>query len=68
MDGFQMLHELERVEQWRTIPVIVLSGRELSEAEERELQSHVTEYLVKETFSTTEFLKTIKRVLSIAHS
>jgi CheY-like chemotaxis protein/anti-sigma regulatory factor (Ser/Thr protein kinase) len=66
MDGFQVLRELERNERWRNIPVVVMSGKELSESEQKELEARVTDYLVKDSFSTAEFSKTIKRILSVA--
>ena len=68
MDGFQVLQELERNEQWRKIPVVVMSGKELTEAEQQELKSRAADYLVKASFSTVEFSNTIKRLLSVAHS
>jgi len=68
MDGFQVIQELERNEQWKKIPVVVMSGKELSEAEQEELKSHAADYLIKASFSTVEFSSTIKRILTVAHS
>ncbi|MBM4162199.1 MAG: response regulator [Ignavibacteria bacterium] len=68
MDGFQVIHELERNDRWKSIPVVVMSGKELSESEQKELETHVTDFLVKDSFSTAAFSKTIKRILSVAQS
>lgn len=68
MDGFQVIHELERNERWKGIPVVVMSGKELSESEQKQLEAHVADFLVKDSFSTTAFSKTIKQILSDAQS
>jgi len=39
MDGFSFLHELRARPEWRDIPVIVLSARDLTAAERQRLQS-----------------------------
>ena len=68
MDGFQVVRELQQNERWKKIPVVILSGKDLTEEEERQLTSHITEYMKKDSFSTAEISKTIKRILSTAHA
>jgi signal transduction histidine kinase/DNA-binding response OmpR family regulator len=68
MDGFQVVRELQQNDRWKKIPVVILSGKELTEAEERELNSHIAEYMKKDDFSTAEMTKTIKRILSTTNA
>jgi signal transduction histidine kinase/DNA-binding response OmpR family regulator/HAMP domain-containing protein len=67
MDGFRVIQELDRNQKWRQIPVVAMSPKELTEAEEKELRSRTVDLLVKDTFSTADFSKTIKRILGVAH-
>jgi signal transduction histidine kinase/CheY-like chemotaxis protein/HAMP domain-containing protein len=67
MDGFQVIQELNRNKKWSEIPVVAMSTKELTEAEEKELRSRTVDLLAKDTFSTTEFSKSIKRILGVAH-
>src|SRR5689334_7871399 len=41
MDGFEMIGELQKHEDWRKIPVVVVSARELSPEDRLKLQGHV---------------------------
>ena len=66
MDGFQVLQELGRDEKWKQIPVVAMSVKEPTEAEERDLRSRTVDFFVKNEFSTAEFSKTIKRILGVA--
>jgi len=63
MDGFEVVQQLQENEQWRKIPVVILSGKELTEEDQQRLDSHITQFLKKDTFSTSEISKTIKRIL-----
>jgi signal transduction histidine kinase/CheY-like chemotaxis protein/HAMP domain-containing protein len=67
MDGFQVVRELQQNDRWKKIPVVILSGKELTKEEEALLDTHITDYLKKDSFSTTEISKTIKRILGSAH-
>jgi signal transduction histidine kinase/DNA-binding response OmpR family regulator/HAMP domain-containing protein len=66
MDGFEVVQQLQENEQWRKIPVVILSGKELTEEDQRRLDTHITQFLKKDAFSTTEISKTIKRILHSA--
>ncbi|MFH0991262.1 MAG: response regulator [bacterium] len=67
MDGFQVVRELQKNPQWKQIPVIILSGKELTDEEQKELSLHITDYMKKDSFSTAEMTNTIKRILSGGH-
>ena len=66
MDGFEVVQQLQDNEQWRKIPVVILSGKELTEADQQRLDTHIAQFLKKDTFSTSEISKTIKRILHSA--
>ena len=68
MDGFQMIGELHKHEDWRKIPVVVISAKELTPEDRQLLQGHVKQILQKGDFSRDELLRevqqTVKRFLS----
>jgi len=66
MDGFEVVQQLQENVKWRNIPVVILSGKELTEEDQKRLDSHITQFLKKDTFSTSEISKTIKRILHSA--
>ena len=66
MDGFQVVRQLQANESWRKIPVVILSGKELTDRERDMLQSHIKEVMNKEEFSKEALASTIKRVLTSA--
>ncbi|MEX0737465.1 MAG: response regulator [Bacteroidota bacterium] len=68
MDGFQVVRELQQNERWKKIPVVILSGKELTESEEQELNTHIVEFMKKDAFSTAEMTKTINRILNTPHA
>jgi signal transduction histidine kinase/CheY-like chemotaxis protein len=68
MDGFQMIAELHKHEDWRRIPVVVISAKELTPEDRQRLQGHVKTILQKGDFSRDELMRevqqTVKRFLS----
>jgi len=66
MDGFDVVQQLQENVQWKKIPVVILSGKELTEEDQQRLDSHITQFLKKDAFSTSEISKTIKRILQTA--
>jgi CheY-like chemotaxis protein/nitrogen-specific signal transduction histidine kinase len=47
MDGFQMMAELQKKEEWRKIPVVVVSAKDLTAEDRARLQSNVKIVLQK---------------------
>ena len=66
MDGFQVVRKLQANDQWKDIPVVILSGKELTDRERDMLQSSIKDVLNKEEFSKDAISNTIKRVLTSA--
>jgi CheY-like chemotaxis protein len=64
MDGFEFLRELRQRPQSRTVPVIVLTAKDLTAEDRRRLNGQVSEVLQKSQCSTEELLHEIRAVLA----
>jgi len=51
MDGFQLVAELQKHEDWRKIPVVVVSAKELTQEDRSRLQGCVTTIFQKGSFA-----------------
>lgn len=60
MDGFEFLQHLRNDSQLRTIPVVVMSGKEPTEAEQAFLRDRVDAVLKKGSHDAEELLATVK--------
>lgn len=56
MDGFEFVRELRRTAEWRTIPVIVTTAKDLDDDDRRQLTGSVERILQKGAYSRTELL------------
>ncbi|HTP80951.1 MAG TPA: response regulator [Bacteroidota bacterium] len=63
VDGFQVVQELQKNDAWRKIPVLILSGKELSGDELAKLNAHITEYLKKDDITRLDLSSTVKKIL-----
>ncbi|MEX2117194.1 MAG: response regulator [Bacteroidota bacterium] len=63
MDGFQVVRRLQSNDAWRKIPVVILSGKELTDRERDMLQSSITEVINKDD-SKEAIASTVKRILT----
>jgi len=72
MDGFQMIAELHKHEDWRKIPVVVISAKDLTAEDRERLHGHVQKILQKGDFSREELLRevqqTVKMFMSNQHT
>jgi signal transduction histidine kinase/CheY-like chemotaxis protein/HAMP domain-containing protein len=66
MDGFNVIHALRSKEQWTTIPVVVLTGKSLSEEDHKSLDPFIADYLMKDSFTTAAISGAIKKILNVA--
>jgi CheY-like chemotaxis protein len=66
MDGFEVVQQLQENEKWKQIPVVILTGKEVTQEDQKRLESHITQFLKKDAFSTSEISKAIKRILHSA--
>lgn len=66
MDGFTLIHALRSKEQWTSIPVVVLTGKTLSDEDHQSLDPFIADYLMKDSFTTAAISGTIKKILNVA--
>ena len=63
MDGFEFLVELREHAEWRDIPVLVVTAKNLTAEERSRLNGDVERVLQKGGFQLEELLREIARVL-----
>ena len=63
MDGFGVVAALQKEPQWRDIPVIVITARDLEAADRERLNSGVRSVLVKDRFRPAELVERIRRLM-----
>jgi CheY-like chemotaxis protein len=68
MDGFEFLDELRRRPQWRTIPVIVLTAKDLTPEDRRRLDGQIERVYQKGAFNRQMLLNEISQLASQAVS
>jgi PAS domain S-box-containing protein len=59
MDGFEFVAALRQHEEWRTIPVVVVTAKDLSQAERLRLQGNVERVITKGACSREELLRQV---------
>jgi CheY-like chemotaxis protein len=64
MDGFNFLAELRKNEAWRSIPVVILTSKDLTPEERRRLSGNVERILQKGAYSRAELLREVRRVVA----
>jgi CheY-like chemotaxis protein len=64
MDGFQFLDRVRADERWRSIPVIVITAKDLSAQDRRNLSGYVEKILEKGTYSSEALLSEVCDLLS----
>ena len=64
MDGFQFLDELRKVPEWRSIPVLVITARDLTEEDRRRLNGGVQHILEKAAYQQEELLRRVRELVS----
>ncbi len=64
MDGFEFLVELRNDQQRKTIPVVVVTGADLSDADHRNLNGGVEKILSKSAYSREELFEEVRAVVA----
>jgi len=64
MDGFEVIAELQKRPEWRSIPVIVITAKEMSPTEQTHLQGSVEQVLQKGAFSREDLVAVVRQWLS----
>jgi CheY-like chemotaxis protein len=60
MDGFTFLEELHKVASWQAIPVIVVSAKDITPADQCRLNSAVTAILQKGSYTCDGLLQQVR--------
>ena len=63
MDGFAVVAALHKEEDWRGIPVIVITSLDLDAKDRERLNSGVQSVLVKDTFQPADLIDRIRRLV-----
>jgi CheY-like chemotaxis protein len=63
MDGFDVIQRLQRNETWKKIPVVILSGKELTPEEWEKLNAYAKDFVKKAEFTQGTLSNTIKQIL-----
>ncbi len=65
MDGFQMVAELQKHEDWRKIPVVVVSAKDLTSEDRQRLQGHVEAILQKGSIGREGLLREVQQTVRL---
>ena len=64
MDGFAFVTELRKAEGWRTIPVVVITAMDLSEADRMRLNEYVEAVLEKQAYTREDLLVQVRDLVA----
>ncbi|MEO0705295.1 MAG: response regulator [Cyanobacteria bacterium J06649_5] len=65
MDGFEFLQHLRQRPEWRSIPVIVLTAKDLTQADRQRLKGQIQQLHQKGTYSRQTLVDEIQDLLSL---
>jgi signal transduction histidine kinase/DNA-binding response OmpR family regulator len=68
MDGFQFLDEIRTREDWRSIPIIVVTAKELTEEDRQKLNGSVEKILQKGAYSREELIREVRDLVTASIS
>jgi CheY-like chemotaxis protein len=64
MDGFEFLIEMRSNKDWRNLPVIVLTSKDLTRAGRRKLSGKVEQIVQKESYSGDQVTKLVQQLVN----
>ncbi len=64
VDGFEFLEELRRNLQWRSIPVVVVTAKELTEEDHQRLNGYVERVIQKGAYRGEALLAEVRRLVA----
>src|SRR5919109_300491 len=64
MDGFAFVEELRHEEAWRSIPIVVITAKDLTPDEHRRLNGYVERILQKGAYSPEELLREVRDLVT----
>ena len=63
MDGFEFLEELQKTPEGRSIPIVVITSKELTHADRLRLNGGVEKLIEKKSLDEKKFLKEVRNIL-----
>ena len=64
MDGFELIGELRKSESGKAIPIVVITGKELTEIESQQLEGSVDRVLQKGVYSCDTLLRQVRELVN----
>ncbi|MCZ6681638.1 MAG: response regulator, partial [Planctomycetota bacterium] len=64
MDGFEFVQELRKVESRRSIPIVVVTAKDISDDDRRRLTGNVERVLQKGSYERKELLEQVRSLIS----
>jgi CheY-like chemotaxis protein len=64
MDGFQFVEELRKHEAWRSIPIVVITAKDLTEEDHLRLNGYVEKILQKGAYSREALLAEVRELVA----
>jgi CheY-like chemotaxis protein len=68
MDGFEFMEELRKRADWRELPVIVITAKDVTEEDRRRLNGHVIQILQKGAYRTEQLLSEVRNLIATTMS
>jgi PAS domain S-box-containing protein len=65
MDGVEFITELRKTESYRSIPIVVVTAKDLTRAERKLLNGHVTDVLRKGAYSHDDLVRDIRMLVRL---
>jgi signal transduction histidine kinase/CheY-like chemotaxis protein len=63
MDGFTVVKKLRSQERWRDLPIVIVSGAEITDGQRKSLDNITQQFIEKSQFSKEVISSTIKRII-----
>ncbi len=63
MDGFQLIEKLQNHDQWQSIPVVVLTEKNLTSEESERLDGNVNKIFIKSTYNEKDLLNVVHNLV-----
>jgi CheY-like chemotaxis protein len=64
IDGFGVVQRLRNIPRWQDLPIVILSGADVSPDERSGLTKHIQDFIEKGQFSKELITNTVKRIIS----
>jgi CheY-like chemotaxis protein len=68
MDGFEFVSELRKHPEWRNIPIIVVTAKDLTVEDRLRLNGYVEKCIEKDAYSREELLREVRDLVKASTS